>query len=78
MPLVCCCSLAGTVACKNCLEYIKYFGEPTWTWPQTKPIPIPGGEIQPQILPKPKKVIVEFEYDKEGRVIKKTITESET
>jgi hypothetical protein len=74
MPLVCNCLLAGTEACKSCPEYIRYFGvqnpnNVTITWPLINP-------IQPPITPK--KVIEEYEYDREGRIIKKTITESTT
>ena len=25
--MICCCSLAGTQACKNCLQYIEHFGK---------------------------------------------------
>ena len=80
MPLVCCCSLAGTMACRSCPEYIKYFGEykqnpsnVTISWPPINPVQLP---IQPPTPPR--KVVEEYEYDKQGRMIKKTITESET
>jgi hypothetical protein len=61
------------MACRTCPSYIKYFGEPnnqTWTWPpQPKQIPtVPGVNT-------PRKTVEEYEYDKEGRMIKKTITE---
>jgi hypothetical protein len=66
------------MACRSCPEYIKYFGEykipsnVTISWPPINP-------IQPPIQPSaPKKVVEEYEYDKQGRMIKKTITESET
>lgn len=43
MTLICCCSLAGTPACKNCPRYIKEFGsekvnyQPPIFYPQTTP-----------------------------------------
>lgn len=27
MTMICCCSMAGTQACKNCSRYKEYFGE---------------------------------------------------
>jgi YD repeat-containing protein len=55
-------------------EYIRYFGDSkpnnvTITWPPINPI---------QPLTTPKKVVEEYEYDKQGRIIKKIITESTT
>lgn len=61
MPTICCCSLAGTIACLTCSRR-SYGNQPSL------PIqPPPGTTWEPT----PMKRVVE-EFDKEGKLIKRT------
>ena len=57
----CCCSLAGTVACKNCPNHAGFYGYPEPFYP-TCPPPFP--------VPDKKNIITE-KFDKDGNLVER-------
>lgn len=73
---ICCCSLAGTPACANCpnnLANMAISGPHDYTLPQS-----PRPYYAPQTLtlwPAHGKVVIE-EYDKDGKLVKRTVIDN--
>lgn len=82
---ICCCSLAGSAACMRCQQNpMSAFTHtlPPQYWPHPVPETNPPGTQpqimpwfyipeQPKVLPVPEKIIEE--YDKDGKLVKRTI-----
>ena len=73
--MICCCSLAGSVACRNCSRWKEYYGDNIFNYPKNDWTEIGQygkNTLKPEIH-KIKKTIEKF--DKDGKLIERIITE---